>query len=275
MAVAVERLQQFEQAVLQGSDDDPSIGYGLSISGHSVIVLLLLIGIFERVGPVEVPAVPIEIVLVVAPAAPSASFAVADVEKQANAPLGTISMNGIDQPLLPGIDGADRRGTSAEIPVQDEGELARGDPSATSEKIVNGPLGPAPLPAFARVPGVDALTAIPEPKVHCGAMAQRQIRPAPVKARGKVLGILNETSAMTSRRLTQVVGDRRENPSYRYDRMVLIELENEPEGSPKRAAVNLPPGFVVNVGDEIELNRAYVDPSDPCQFIPSLAIRRL
>src|ERR1700681_4206518 len=61
MRVAVvERLQQFS---LRGSGDS-RMGYGLSIAGHVIIVLLLMFGLLERIELIQVTAIPVEIVMV-------------------------------------------------------------------------------------------------------------------------------------------------------------------------------------------------------------------
>jgi hypothetical protein len=41
-----------------------------------------------------------------------------------------------------------------------------------------------------------------------------------------------------------------------------------------KTAVVLPAGLTVNVGDVIEFDQGRVDPSDPCQYIPNLAVSK-
>jgi hypothetical protein len=36
--------------------------------------------------------------------------------------------------------------------------------------------------------------------------------------------------------------------------------------------VVLPAGLTVNAGDVIEFDQGHVDPSNPCQYIPNLAV---
>ncbi len=56
----VDRLQQF---ALRESDES-RMGYGLSIAGHIIIVLLLMFGLLERIELIPVTTIPIEIVMV-------------------------------------------------------------------------------------------------------------------------------------------------------------------------------------------------------------------
>jgi hypothetical protein len=55
----VERLQQF----LPEESDDTPMAYGLSIAGHVIIALLLLLGLLERIELIPVIEVPVEIVM--------------------------------------------------------------------------------------------------------------------------------------------------------------------------------------------------------------------
>jgi len=41
-----------------------------------------------------------------------------------------------------------------------------------------------------------------------------------------------------------------------------------------KTAVVLPAGLTVNVGDVIEFDQGHVDPSNPCQYIPNLAVSK-
>jgi hypothetical protein len=43
----------------------------------------------------------------------------------------------------------------------------------------------------------------------------------------------------------------------------------------RKFIVLLPSGLVVNVGDVIQYDQHRIDPSDACQFIPNLAVRKL
>ena len=296
MAIPIEQcrgqLQQFQQPLLQ-EPDYSGIGYGFSIAGHVVIALLLLYGVFERIELVSVAAIPVEVVVErpveaarqVAPASspavstlteqkrPSATTDFADVEKRAKAPLAAVNVNGVDRPKQPGKDGADPSSNPSSNPAgsnvpKGEGELAPGNAPSASQAIV-GPLGPAPPQTTAREPGDDELTALAEQKVECGIMAKRQLRTAPVRDRGRVIVVATEALRLASIRNTQATADRRINPNYLRSQTVFAELL---EG---RGAVMLPSGFTVNAGDEIEFDRGYIDPSNACQYIPALAVRKL
>jgi hypothetical protein len=41
-----------------------------------------------------------------------------------------------------------------------------------------------------------------------------------------------------------------------------------------KTGVVLATTLIVNVGDVIEFHEGHIDPSDPCQYIPNLAVRR-
>jgi hypothetical protein len=43
----------------------------------------------------------------------------------------------------------------------------------------------------------------------------------------------------------------------------------------RKFIVLLPSGLAVNVGDVIQYDQHHIDPSDACQFIPNLAVRKL
>ena len=294
VAVVVDRLQQFQQSFPQSSDYS-GIGYGLSISGHVIIALLLLFGVFEHIERIPVTAIPVEIVMdkpaeadrqdapAASPAAPalneqnrsSGTFAVADVEKRAKAPLAAVNVNGVDQPKQPGHDGADPVSNPSSDPAgsplpKSEDELAPGDVPAPSQAMVVGPLGPAPPQTTAREPGDDELTALAEQKIQCGIMAKLQLRTAPIRNRGRVISFPTETMRLVSLRKTQLLADRRVNPNYLRSQTVIVELDGF-----RRHTVDLPSGFTVYAGDEIEFNRGYIDPANACQFIPAIAVRKL
>jgi hypothetical protein len=67
-------------------------------------------------------------------------------------------------------------------------------------------------------------------------------------------------------RSSQVLIDRRINPNYATNTEVFADTW---EG---KTAVLLPAGLTVNVGDVIEFDQGHVDPSNPCQYIPNLAV---
>src|SRR6185437_7572311 len=69
-------------------------------------------------------------------------------------------------------------------------------------------------------------------------------------------------------RSSQVMVDRRINPNFATNTEVFADTW---EG---KTAVVLPAGLTVNVGDVIEFDQGRVDPSDPCQYIPNLAVSK-
>jgi len=83
-----------------------------------------------------------------------------------------------------------------------------------------------------------------------------------------VIGIATAAQALAMTRSSQVMIDRRINPNYATNTEVFADTW---EG---KAAVVLPAGLTVNVGDVIEFDQGRVDPSDPCQYIPNLAVSK-
>jgi hypothetical protein len=283
----VDQLQQF---FLQESNDS-GMAYGLSIAGHTIIALLLMFGVFERIGLIPVAAIPVEIVMERpaavarqdAPASPPAAFAlneqnhpsgipaVADVGKRANAPLAALNVNGIDRPKQPGRDGRDPSSDLAGIPLPpaDTG-LASGSISTPSREAVIRPIGPAPPQKTALEPGEDELTALKEQKVECGIKAKRPSPAATARRQARVRGFVTEAQMLAVLRLSQAAADRHINPNFiRYHRVFVETLDGA-----RKFVVLLPSGLTVNVGDVIEYDRGYIDPSDSCQYIPNLAISK-
>jgi hypothetical protein len=274
MAV-VEWLQQF---LLQESNNS-RLAYGLAIAGHLIIALILLLGFFERTEPAPVTAMPVEIVMEEPAAAspPPVSTpdekssmpsvpAVADADKHAKAQLATVDVNGVNRPKQPGHDGGDPSSGPNEIPMpRAAGDLASGVslPSWAVE-----PIGLAQRQATAREPGEDELTAIREAKLECGAKARRRSPRAGIRGQAEVLGIATPAQALALIRSTQVMMDRHINPNYVANMEVFTETW---EG---KTIVVLPAGVTVNVGDMIEFDFGHVDPSDPCQYIPNLAVSK-
>jgi len=291
-AVAVvDRVQQFFRS------DDSGMGYGVSIAGHIIIALLLMFGVFERIELFPVVAVPIEVVVekpaeaarrdapasssaVSAPSeqkseqnGPSGIPAVADVDKRAKAPPAALNINGIDQPKQPGHDGQDLSADQAGIalPPVPEAELAAGGASAPSRALVIAPIGPAPRQTTAREPGEDELTALKEQKVECGVMAKQQTPAVVTIGQARVRGFATKAQALAMIRSNQSALDRHINPNYIGNQRVFAESLD----GARKFIVLLPSGLSVNVGDVIQYDRNHLDPSDSCQYIPSLAVSKL
>jgi hypothetical protein len=298
MRVAVaERVQPFS---LRGSDD-PRLGYGLSIAGHVIIVLLLMFGLLERIELFPVNAVPVEIVMVKpaeaarqdAPAStpaaaavaarsqqdrpeqkhPSGIAAVADVDKRAKAPRAALNVNGIDRPKQQGYDGRDQSADQGDIavPPVPDAELASGGVADPSRAVVIAPIGPAPPQTTAREPGEDELTAVKEQKVECGVMAKRPTPAVVTQGQARVKGFATRAQALAMMRSNQALLDRHLNPDYIANQRVFVESLD----GVGKFIVLLPSGLAVNVGDVIEYDQHHIDPSDSCQFIPNLAVRKL
>jgi hypothetical protein len=271
------------QHLLLQESSNRRIAYGLAIAGHLIIVLILLLSFFERTEPAPIDAMPVEIVTEEPPAAPPAPAArpnegskpdersslpnipaVADAEKHAKAQPATVDSNGVDQPRQPGHDGGDPNSGQIEDPTpRADGEIASGTslPSWAVE-----PVGLAQQQATARESGEDELTAIKEAKLECGAKATQRALRARTRGQAAVRGIATPAQALALVRSTQVMMDRHINPNY------LANMEVFTDTWQGRTVVVLPAGVTVNVGDMIDFDYGYVDPSNPCQYIPNLAV---
>jgi hypothetical protein len=288
-------MDRLQQSSPRESDDSP-MGYGLSIAGHVIFVLLLMFGLLERIELIQVTAIPVEIVMVEpaeaagqnAPAStpaaaavsaqseqnhPSGIPAVADVDKRAKAPLAELNVNGIDRPEQPGYDGRDQSADPGGIPLPPvpDAELTSGGLSDPSRAVVIGPIGPAPPRTTAREPGEDELTAVKEQKIECGVTAKRPTPAIVTRSQARVIGFATEAQAQAMMRSTQVILDRHISPNYIANQRLFVESLD----SSRKFIVLLPSGLTVNVGDVIEFERSHIDPSASCQYIPNLAVRKL
>jgi hypothetical protein len=279
MAV-VKWLQQF----LQRESNATRAALGLAIAGHVIIALRLMLGAFKRIEPESIDAIPVEIVMekpdaqATSPPAPESNEQddppvippVADVDKRAKTPLATLDVNGIDLPKQPGHDGGDPSPDPAGISLPSaDGDLASGAASLPSWAVE--PIGLAQRQTTAREPGEDEMTAIKEQKIECGAKARWSSPAAGIRHRGRVTGVVTEGQALALLRLSQVMTDRRINPNYIRNQQVFAETLD----GIKKSIVVLPSRLSVNVGDVIEVDSGHVDPTDRCQYIPNLAVRKL
>jgi hypothetical protein len=271
----VEWLQHF----LRQESNNRRMAYGLAIAGHVIIALVLLLGFFERTEPASIAATPVEIVMEepVAASPPPVSApneqnglpsipAVADADKRAKAPLATLDVNGVDLSKQPGHDGGDPTSDHpAKLPMTPAaGDLASGAASLPSWAVE--PIGLAQQQATARESGEDELTAIKELKLECGAKAKWSPPRAKIRKQAMVIGIATAAQALALTRSSQVMVDRRISPNYATNTEVFADTW---EG---KTVVVLPAGLTVNAGDVIKFDQGHVDPSDPCQYIPNLAV---
>jgi hypothetical protein len=272
----VKWLQHF---LLQESNNR-RMPYGLALAGHVIIALVLLLGVFKQTEPAPVDAVPVDI-LTDEPAAPSlppvpapneqnnlpSVPAVADADKHAKAQRAELNVNGAEQPKQPGQDGGDPSSDPTGTPLPPAaGDLASGAASLPSWAVQ--PIGLAQRQATARESGEDELTAIKEPKLECGAKAKLPPSRASTRKQAIVIGIATPAQADAMIRSTQVLMDRRINPNYATNTEIFTDTW---EG---KAAVVLPSELTVNVGDMIEYDQGRIDPSNPCQYIPNLAVSK-
>jgi hypothetical protein len=296
VAAVVDGLQQFQRFFLQESNAS-GMGYGLSLVGHVVVALLLMFGVFERIELIPVAAIPVEIVMekpaqaarqdapasspaASAPAAsasseqphPSGIPAVADADKRAKAPIAPLNVNGVDRPKQPGNDGKDLRSYWAGVPLPpgDTG-LASGGRPAPSETTIIAPIGPAPRQMTVRELGEDELTALKEQKIECGAKAKLPTPTVVTRGQARVRGFASDGQALAIMRSNQTVLDRHVNPNYIRNLRLFVESLD----GMRRFIVLLPSGLAVKVGDVIQYDQHHIDPSDPCQFIPNLAVGKL
>ena len=252
------------------------MAYGLAITGHVIIALVVLLGFFERTEPASVAAMPVEIVMeeTVAASPPPVSApneqnglpsvpTVADADKRQGTACDS-GRNCVNRPKQPGQDGGDPSSGPNETPMPHAAaDLASGVslPSWAVE-----PIGLAQRQATARESGQDELTAIAEPELKCGAEARRPSPRAGIRGQAEVTGIATPAQALALVRSTQVMMDRHINPNY------LANMEVFTETWEGRTVVVLPAGVTVNVGDMIYFDFGHVDPSNPCQYIPNLAV---
>jgi hypothetical protein len=278
MAV-VKWLQQF----LRQESNATRAALGLAVAGHVIIALLLMLGAFTRTEATSVVTTPVEIVMekpdaqASSPPTPASNEqntlsgvpAVADVDKRAKAPLQTVDVNGIDRPKQPGHDGGDPRPDRAAIDLPSaDGELASGAASLPSWAVE--PIGLAQPQTTTREPGEDEMTAIKEQKVECGAKARWSSPAAGIRQRGRVTGIATEAQALALIRSSQVVTDRHINSNYIKKQQVVAESLD----SRQKTSAVLRSGLTVNVGDVVQIVSGHVDPSDPCQYIPNVVVRK-
>ena len=260
------------------------MAYGFAIAGHVIIALFLILGAFERTEAASDVAIPVGIVMEkpeqASPSPDPASNdrnrwsdipAVADADKHVKAPLAALDVNGVDRPKQPGRDGGDpSRGLPGTQLPQADGDLASGAASLPSWAMHVAPIGPAPPQTTAREPGEDDLTAIKEQKLECGRKARRPSPTVAIRGQVRVTGDATQAQVLAMIRWSQVVLDRRINPRYFKNQHVFVETMD----GVGRTTVALPAGLTVNVGDVIEVDQGHIDPSDPCQYIPNIAVGR-
>ncbi len=278
MAV-VRRLQQF----LQRESNATRAALGLAIAGHVIIALLLILEAFKQTEAASVVTIPVEIVMekpdaqASSPPAPASNEQnprsgippVADVDKRAKAPTAPLDVNGIDLPKQPGHDGGDPGRDPAGIPQPTaDGDLASGAASPPSWAIE--PIGLAQRQTTARELGEDEMTAIKEQRLECGANAKRPSPSEAVRNHARVLGFATEAQGLAVIRSSQVIADRHINPHYLRSQQVFVETMD----GAKKGSVVIPAGFTVNEGDVIEFDQGHIDPSDPCRYIPNIAVSK-
>jgi hypothetical protein len=285
---SIDRLHPFSRE----KSDGCGVGYGLSIAGHVIVMLLLTFGFLERIESVAGVEIPVGIVMekpqeaahqdaaAAEPAVPASDGArhfsgipaVADVDKHAKAPPAAMNLNGIDQPKQPGQDGRDPGADPAGVALlSDPDGDAAGGASDPSHTMVAAPIGPASPQMTTRDPGEDELNAIKEQKVECGVMAKLPTPAVVTRGQARVRGFATDAQALAMIRSSQAQLDRHINSSYIGNRRLFVESLD----SRRKFIVLLPSGLTLNVGDVIEYDQHHIDPLDSCQYIPNLAVRKL
>jgi hypothetical protein len=301
---AVKWLQRF----LPQESNSIRVAGGLAIAGHVIIVMFLLLGASQPVEPVSAIAIPVEIAMekpeppppppsppAPSPAKPSPEKsssskpppsnppannqsdpsgvpAVADVEKHAKAPRGAKDVNSTNLPKQAGHDGADRSAHPLEAPQPAaDAESSPDAASAASDAMHVAPVGSAQPEAMAQEPGEDELTAIKEEKLECGLKAKRASPAAGIRNQARVIGFVTQTQTLAMIRSSQILADRHINPHYLGVQHVFAETLD----GVNKFTVALPSGLSVNVGDVVEVDQGHIDPHDPCQYVPNLAVGKL
>jgi hypothetical protein len=259
------------------------MGYGLSVAGHVIIALLLMLEVYERFELSTAAAIQVEIVMEKPAVArpdtsasseavsalngqihPSGIPAVADIDKRAKAPLATLNLNGIDRTEQPGYDGRDPSVNQFGVPLPrapDAAFVSRGL-SAPSRTMVIAPVGPTPPQATARELGQDEVTVLQEQKVECGVRAKRPTPTVAARRQARVSGVATEAQALAIMRSNQAL--------LENQRLFAESLDGA-----RKFIVVLPSGLTVNVGDVIQYDEHHIDPSNSCQFIPPLVVSKL
>jgi transglutaminase-like putative cysteine protease len=134
--------------------------------------------------------------------------------------------------------------------------LRPADAQANLGKSPPQPYAPAPAPA-----GSATVQACNSP-----------IPGSPTRVMARVTGFVSADQAQTATRAVEAQLGAKISPAYvSWPRVV---AEGYPDGSLKTMAA-IPENMTVNVGDVVELNTRYRDPSLPCHFIPWLVNRRV
>ncbi|WP_456715552.1 hypothetical protein [Bradyrhizobium sp. USDA 4353] len=231
------------------------------------MVLLLLLR--QHVAPLPDDPSPVDVVLTEDKPAQAAYLDNRDlVEKHANAAPANLNVDGVHRPTQAGFDGSDPHSGPAGSLVPGEGELTAGDLTGSGHAVVVAAIGPAPPQATTRQPGDDERTAVEQQDVQCGRLAKTELSTHPLRHQSRVVGFMTDTQAAAAQPKDQARVDRRLNPNYIVAQRVFVRRLLTGMG----VVVVIPAGMTVNIGDVIEQDGAYIDPTDPCQYIPNVAV---
>jgi hypothetical protein len=177
-------------------------------------------------------------------------------------------VNGADSPKKPGHDGGETNQPRPKPDADTETAPNAASDSSKARATNVAPDGAVPPDTTARDPDKDELTAIKEEKLECGAKARRPSPAAGFRNEARVIGFASQAETLAMIRSSQMVADRHINPQYLGKQHVFAETL---DGAAK-FTVALPPGLTVNVGDVIDVDQGHIDPSNPCQYIPNVAL---
>jgi hypothetical protein len=129
--------------------------------------------------------------------------------------------------------------------------------------LQNSPAAPIP-PATETVQSAPEAVASPTQAEPVQQSCKSQIADAPQHLTGRVTNFISAEQALARTSAVEAELGAKINPAYLS--LKRVEVEKFPESSITMAAV--PENLDVRIGDVVELNSRYRDPSLPCHFIP-------
>ncbi len=100
-----------------------------------------------------------------------------------------------------------------------------------------------------------------------------QLATAPQHQTGRVIGLVPDVQALAGTRAIEANLKARISPAYLALKRVNVALD--PQGDHRTTMAAIPEHMAVQIGDLVELDTRYRDPSLPCNFIPWTINRRL
>jgi hypothetical protein len=100
-----------------------------------------------------------------------------------------------------------------------------------------------------------------------------KISDTPKHATGRVTKFISDEQALGATKTVERQLGAQISPAYLSLRRVRVESNGEDDDWATMAAI--PTGLDVKIGDSVELNKRYRDPTMPCHFIPWTINRRI